>query len=41
VPVYFVSVPLVLAGGFFILYFTVGESLRLFMAGFMNWLARG
>jgi flagellar biosynthetic protein FliR len=41
VPVYFVSVPAVLAGGFILLYFTIGESLRLFMIGFMGWLARG
>jgi hypothetical protein len=31
----------VLAGGFFLLYFTIGESLRLFTMGFMGWLARG
>ena len=31
----------VLAGGFILLYFTIGESLRLFMMGFMGWLARG
>ena len=41
VPVYFVSVPAVLAGGFILLYFTIGELLRLFMMGFMGWLARG
>lgn len=41
VPVYFISVPIILAGGFLILYFTIGESLRLFMMGFMGWLARG
>jgi flagellar biosynthetic protein FliR len=41
IPVYFIATPFILAGGFFILYFTVGESLRLFMMGFMGWLARG
>ena len=41
IPVYFISVPMVLAGGFFLLYFTIGESLRVFMMGFMGWLARG
>jgi flagellar biosynthesis protein FliR len=41
IPVYFISVPIVMAGGFFILTFTIGESLRLFMMGFMAWLARG
>jgi flagellar biosynthesis protein FliR len=41
VPVYFISVPFVLAGGFFILYLTIGDALRFFMLGFMGWLARG
>ena len=41
VPIYFISVPLVLAGGFFLLYFVIGEALRVFMMGFMGWLARG
>lgn len=41
IPVYFISIPFVLAGGFFLLYFTIAESLTLFMTGFMGWLARG
>jgi len=41
VPIYFVSGPLVVFGGLIILYFTIGETLRLFMSGFMAWLARG
>ena len=41
IPVYFIATPFVLAGGFVILYLTIGESLRLFMMGFMGWLARG
>jgi flagellar biosynthesis protein FliR len=41
VPVYFISIPIVLAGGFALLYFTIGESLRVFTMGFMGWLARG
>jgi flagellar biosynthetic protein FliR len=41
IPVYFVSVPAVLVGGIILLYFTIGESLRLFMMGFMGWLVRG
>ena len=41
VPIYFVSVPVIMAGGLFILYFTIGETLRLFMSGFAGWLARG
>jgi flagellar biosynthetic protein FliR len=38
IPVYFIATPFVLAGGFVILYLTIDESLRLFMAGFMGWL---
>jgi flagellar biosynthetic protein FliR len=41
VPVYFIATPFILAGGFLILYLTLGESLRLFMAGFTTWLERG
>lgn len=41
VPIYFVSGPLVVAGGLVVLYFTIGETLRLFMTGFMAWLAKG
>lgn len=41
VPVYFIATPFILAGGFLILYLTVGESLRLFMVGFTTWLERG
>jgi flagellar biosynthetic protein FliR len=40
IPVYFISIPFVLAGGGMILYFTAGEILQLFMAGFADWLAR-
>jgi flagellar biosynthesis protein FliR len=41
VPIYFISLPFVLAGGILLLYFTVTEFLTLFMAGFIAWLARG
>ncbi len=41
IPVYFISIPFVLAGGFFLLYLTIGESLRVFMMGFIGSLARG
>ena len=41
IPIYFISIPIVLAGGFFLLYFMIGEALRVFMMGFMGWLARG
>ncbi len=41
IPVYFISLPFVLAGGLIMLYFTIGETLRLFITGFMAWLAAG
>jgi flagellar biosynthetic protein FliR len=41
IPVYFISLPFVLAGGLILLYFTIGEALRLFMDGFVGWLQGG
>lgn len=41
VPIYFISGPIIVFGGLVILYFTIGETLRIFMSGFMAWLARG
>lgn len=41
IPVYFISLPFVLFGGLLVLYFTVGEFLRIFTAGFASWLAAG
>jgi flagellar biosynthetic protein FliR len=41
IPVYFISMPFVLAGGLLLLYFTIGEALRLFMDGFITWLSNG
>jgi flagellar biosynthetic protein FliR len=40
IPVYFISVPFVLAGGGFILYFAFGEFVQIFINGFAEWLAR-
>jgi flagellar biosynthetic protein FliR len=40
IPVYFISIPFVLAGGGVILYFTSSELLQIFMSGFSAWLAR-
>jgi flagellar biosynthetic protein FliR len=40
IPVYFISIPFVLAGGGIILYFTSAEFLHLFIVGFSEWLAR-
>jgi len=41
IPVYFIAMPFILAGGLLLLYFTIGEALRLFIAGFVAWLSRG
>jgi flagellar biosynthetic protein FliR len=41
IPVYFISLPFVIAGGLFLLYFSGPETLRLFMTAFSAWLARG
>jgi flagellar biosynthetic protein FliR len=41
IPVYFISIPFVLAGGLLLLYFTIGEALRLFAASFVAWLTTG
>jgi flagellar biosynthetic protein FliR len=40
IPIYFISLPFVLAGGGIILYFTSTEFLQIFIAGFSEWLAR-
>jgi flagellar biosynthetic protein FliR len=40
IPVYFISVPFVLAGGGMILYFTSSELLQMFIDGFSDFLAR-
>ncbi len=40
IPVYFISIPFVLAGGGLILYFTSTEILQIFIGGFSEWLAR-
>ncbi len=41
IPVYFISLPFVLAGGLLLLYFTAPEMLHLFIDGFATWLERG
>jgi flagellar biosynthesis protein FliR len=41
IAVYFISVPFVLVGGLLLLYLTIADFMRLFMAGFMSWLANG
>ncbi len=41
IAVYFISVPIVMFGGLLILYFTIADFMKLFMTGFMAWLANG
>lgn len=41
IAVYFISVPFVMVGGLLILYITIADFMKLFFAGFMNWLANG
>lgn len=41
IPVYFISLPFVIAGGLLILYLAVPDMLRLFVDGFASWAARG
>jgi len=41
IPVYFISLPFVIAGGLFLLYFSGPEALKLFMTAFSAWLERG
>lgn len=40
-PVYFISLPFVLAGGLLLLYFVIAEVLTLFTVGISGWLQRG
>lgn len=40
IPVYFISVPFVIAGGLFLLYIAAGELLRLFLDGFASFMVR-
>jgi flagellar biosynthetic protein FliR len=41
IAIYFISVPFVMVGGLLLLYFTIADFMRLFMAGFMSWLMNG
>lgn len=41
IPAYFISLPFMVAGGIFVLYFTLPELMKLFTAGFRAWLATG
>jgi flagellar biosynthetic protein FliR len=39
--IYFISLPFVVTGGLVIMYFVLGDFLKLFMADFTNWLSTG
>lgn len=41
IAIYFISVPFVMVGGLLLLYFTIADFMRLFMAAFTNWLTNG
>lgn len=41
IPVFFVSIPFIFAGAFFVLLFSSSEILLLFLEGFSSWLRRG
>ena len=38
IPAYFISLPLIILGGLFLLFFMAGDMLGVFMAGFADWL---
>jgi flagellar biosynthetic protein FliR len=41
IAVYYISLPFVVLGGLFVLYFTLGEILTIFIESFSKWLLRG
>ena len=41
IPVYFISLPFVICGGLFVLYFTLHDFLLIFIQSFSAWLAHG
>jgi flagellar biosynthetic protein FliR len=41
IPVYFISMPFVVAGGLLLLYFVSKQFFELFITGFAAWLTRG
>ncbi len=41
IPVFFVSIPFILAGGLFVLWFSIADILRLFAGTIANWLGGG
>ncbi len=41
IPAYFISLPLIMIGGLFLLFFVVDEMFGVFIAGFADWLVNG
>ncbi|WP_274532005.1 flagellar biosynthetic protein FliR [Bartonella bovis] len=41
IPVYFISLPFIVAGGVFLLYFLIPELLHFFSLELQNWLNKG
>jgi flagellar biosynthetic protein FliR len=41
IPIYFISLPFVIAGGLFLVYVAIAEFLQLFIDGFAGWLSGG
>lgn len=41
IPIYFISLPFILLGGLFLLFFISDEMLQVFMSGFASWLRNG
>ncbi|GGB53816.1 flagellar biosynthesis protein FliR [Roseibium aquae] len=41
IPVYFIALPFIIAGGLYFLYLTTAEALLLFMDGYFTWLQNG
>ncbi|WP_299812775.1 flagellar biosynthesis protein FliR [uncultured Roseibium sp.] len=41
IPVYFISMPFVIAGGLYFLYLVIGEAIMIFLDGYFTWLQIG
>ena len=41
IPIFFIATPFVMAGGMFLLYFTVGDFMTHFNTAFSTWLVKG
>lgn len=41
IPVYFISMPFVIAGGLYFLYLVIAEAIMIFLDGYFQWLQLG